>query len=553
MKDVAAEIVNRFKSDPKRDSNALISETVQPLMYLLKREQNLMDFIGPFKRLLSKEKDIPSVSQRLLIDIIMINSDRILSRCLTSLLSKRNPVPMVQPRLDSANDKYRSISNLIHVWDYDRPVFLSFGIGQCKGKTSLVNALFSSNFEPTIKDKYFSDTIDIDFGYHFVERRPINIANAHGEISSETLNEISMLFTGFLVHVDSEYLYSKQSHVTEYLKLLPPQNDVLLLIRDVGNEDDEEIQLNAEHVRSACSRCQIYRWANDSDENKDENKEKIDAIRDKIFGNTTKPQGLNDKSIREHLQRLLNDTEKETLEQEMAFTDSIQSVLINGQKEDYSLYSLFTDLCKLRLEVAQMDPYQKNFRSEQLYKLNLELFEADSKFRQQLGMRPRAYGAGFELFMNLLRKEESRLNELYLLSIELKREVNKKKTSQTDPSFYDQLSLEIHWRNAIIGSAHLSDIEQNILIQTYRDYIDEGNPFEIVDGDNFEMQSNFLAKVFGLFPNKKIFVISIIGPQNSGKSTLLNFLFGTLFEARDGRCTKGRERLIRFRFSFLSL
>ena len=538
---MATEIVNRFKSDPKRDFNALISETVQPLMYLLKREQNLMDFIGPFKRLLSKEKDIPSVSRRLLIDTIMINSDQILSRRLTSLLSKRNAVPMIQPRLDSVDDKYRSISNLIHVWDYDRPVFLSFGIGQCKEKTSLINALFSSNFESTMKDKYFSGTIDIDFGYHFVERRPINIADAHGEIFSETINEISMLFAGFLVHVDSEYLCTNQSNVTKYLELLPPQNDVLLLIRDVGNEDDEEIQSNVEHVRSACSHCQIYRLLNDSDENKYENKEKIDDIRDKIFGNTTKPQGLDEKSIRQHLQRLLNDTEKETLEQEMAFTDSIRSVLINGRKENYSLYSLFTNLCKMRLEMAKMDPYQTNFQSEQLYKLNLELFEADSKFKQQLGTRPRAYGAGFELFMNLLRKEESRLNELYLLSIELKRKVNQKKTSQTDLAFYDQLSLEIHWRNAIIGSAYLSDNEQNMLIQTYRDYIDEGNPFEIVDGDNFEMQSNFLAKVFGLFPNKKIFVISIIGPKNSGKSTLLNFLFGTLFEAHDGRCTKGKR------------
>ena len=541
MKDVATEIVNRFKSDPKRDFNALISETVQPLMYLLKREQNLMDFIGPFKRSLPKEKDIPCVSQRLLIDTIMINSDRILSRRLTSLLSKRNPVPMIQPQLDLADDKYRSISNLIHVWDYDRPVFLSFGIDQCKGKISLVNTLFSSNFESPMKDKYFSGTIDIDFGYHFAERRPINIANAHGEIFSETLIQISMLFTGFLVHVDSEYLCSNQSNVIKYLKLLSPQSKILLLIRDVNDENDEEIQSNVEHVRSVCSHCQIYRWANDNDENKDENKKRIDEIRDEIFSNTTQLQCFNEKSMREHLKRLLSDADKEALEQDMAFTDAIRSVLINGRKENYLLYSLFTNLCKMRLEMAKMDPYQKNFQSEQLYELNLQLFKADSEFKQQLGMPSHTYGAGFELFLNLLRKEESRSTELYLLSTELKKKADKNKTGQKNLPFYDQLSLEIHWRNAIIGSTYLSDNEQNMLIETYRDYIDEGNPFEIVDGDNFEMQSNFLTKVFGLFPNKKIFVISIIGPKNSGKSTLLNFLFGTLFEAHDGRCTKGKR------------
>lgn len=34
-------------------------------------------------------------------------------------------------------------------------------------------------------------------------------------------------------------------------------------------------------------------------------------------------------------------------------------------------------------------------------------------------------------------------------------------------------------------------------------------------------------------------VIGILGPQSSGKSTLLNFLFGCDFLSIDGRCTKG--------------
>ena len=33
--------------------------------------------------------------------------------------------------------------------------------------------------------------------------------------------------------------------------------------------------------------------------------------------------------------------------------------------------------------------------------------------------------------------------------------------------------------------------------------------------------------------------MTVIGPQSSGKSTLLNYLFGTKFNARAGRCTKG--------------
>ena len=39
--------------------------------------------------------------------------------------------------------------------------------------------------------------------------------------------------------------------------------------------------------------------------------------------------------------------------------------------------------------------------------------------------------------------------------------------------------------------------------------------------------------------NKSLFVITILGPQSSGKSTLLNYLIGAKFHVSAGRCTKG--------------
>ena len=44
-----------------------------------------------------------------------------------------------------------------------------------------------------------------------------------------------------------------------------------------------------------------------------------------------------------------------------------------------------------------------------------------------------------------------------------------------------------------------------------------------------------------LFENDtdKALVITILGPQSSGKSTLLNFLFGCDFATSIGRCTRG--------------
>ena len=41
------------------------------------------------------------------------------------------------------------------------------------------------------------------------------------------------------------------------------------------------------------------------------------------------------------------------------------------------------------------------------------------------------------------------------------------------------------------------------------------------------------------FPHMKIYVVSIMGKQSSGKSYLLNRLFGTRFGVSSARCTDG--------------
>ncbi len=53
-------------------------------------------------------------------------------------------------------------------------------------------------------------------------------------------------------------------------------------------------------------------------------------------------------------------------------------------------------------------------------------------------------------------------------------------------------------------------------------------PFEIIDGDSLEMPKKIMKKVFANIPDNCL-ILTIIGPQSSGKSTLLNFLFGCDF------------------------
>ena len=44
--------------------------------------------------------------------------------------------------------------------------------------------------------------------------------------------------------------------------------------------------------------------------------------------------------------------------------------------------------------------------------------------------------------------------------------------------------------------------------------------------------------------NKSLVVVTVLGPQSSGKSTLLNYLFGTKFNVSAGRCTKGLNAVL---------
>ncbi|XP_060588540.1 interferon-induced very large GTPase 1-like [Ruditapes philippinarum] len=83
---------------------------------------------------------------------------------------------------------------------------------------------------------------------------------------------------------------------------------------------------------------------------------------------------------------------------------------------------------------------------------------------------------------------------------------------------------------------------QNV-IHIMTSLIVSGQIFEIIDGDNFFLPSEWvqavLEQVSKNIHSKKCLTLSVLGVQSSGKSTLLNSLFGSLFPVKSGRCTRG--------------
>ena len=76
--------------------------------------------------------------------------------------------------------------------------------------------------------------------------------------------------------------------------------------------------------------------------------------------------------------------------------------------------------------------------------------------------------------------------------------------------------------------------------------MEEGYPVELMDGDASHVPVTWVLAVINEIKNlkaqdhlSKIFVISVLGMQNTGKSTLLNTMFGLHFNVSAGRCTRG--------------
>lgn len=98
---------------------------------------------------------------------------------------------------------------------------------------------------------------------------------------------------------------------------------------------------------------------------------------------------------------------------------------------------------------------------------------------------------------------------------------------------YEAMQLESDEFKDIIS--RLPDVAAHILI--------DGYPLELMDGDTAHVAVSWvtavLNEVTNILKDPSIMVISIVGLQASGKSTLLNTLFGVKFNVSAGKCTRG--------------
>ncbi|XP_072276962.1 interferon-induced very large GTPase 1-like [Pyxicephalus adspersus] len=70
-----------------------------------------------------------------------------------------------------------------------------------------------------------------------------------------------------------------------------------------------------------------------------------------------------------------------------------------------------------------------------------------------------------------------------------------------------------------------------------------GYPLELMDGDAAHVPMRWIGAILDelieILGDKKLYVLSVLGVQSTGKSTLLNAMFGLQFAVSAGRCTRG--------------
>ncbi|KAM3676665.1 interferon-induced very large GTPase 1-like [Ammospiza maritima maritima] len=155
--------------------------------------------------------------------------------------------------------------------------------------------------------------------------------------------------------------------------------------------------------------------------------------------------------------------------------------------------------------------------------------------------------------------EELRRNYHYLWTKILAEKKKQEKTSaETDfRKHLDLLSYELN--NSSIGLEHLlrevgQIYEALQLMNSKKDnffkmpeiaaeLMVSGHSVELMDGDASYLPLRWVGAIFDSLierlGDKRVFVLSVLGIQSTGKSTLLNAMFGLQFNVSAGRCTRG--------------
>ncbi|XP_067879694.1 interferon-induced very large GTPase 1 [Heterodontus francisci] len=200
---------------------------------------------------------------------------------------------------------------------------------------------------------------------------------------------------------------------------------------------------------------------------------------------------------------------------------------------------------------------QKNLRKKQReYDITDSLSEFVTEMANTTNEERRFFLKWIKYFLDATARQElSELRENYKQQYNAS-PAESEKLIELDKQISDSsLGLE-HFMREIgqMYEAEITLVREHLLLENSRQFLSlpkvaadlmlDGFPLELLDGDASSISEEWVSAVLKnlsqkLGPNTKIVVLTVLGVQSTGKSTLLNTMFGLQFAVSSGRCTRG--------------
>jgi energy-coupling factor transporter ATP-binding protein EcfA2 len=407
-----------------------------------------------------------------------------------------------------------------------KPIVLSLKTNSVQGASSLLNEVFHTTFEEEKGPFHHSadisfDTELINKGYHIIDvHQGVNDLGGR----TEALLKISSFVILHAKESDFEKSKAKPELQKIYDKLTQEKISFVTLIRDRSGKSTIETAGDSFGVGNTSNKNQRAIII----------KRVSEFLKPKIREMLT-DKG-NEKSFQQ-IQKILCDNafDFEVIPLEERFIDFMETVqeLLKFKNQKVKLSKIFEFTHSKNPQ--KFHPLVKKFYDSIVNEskdLSLYVFifcNLLSRWNDEITKKPKME----------LKKAKQEYEDLKSKKSDVKA-VEKLIKDLTEELTNVDISIDHFWREYSYfsqRSLHVND--QNQTINLFQRLFMEGIPLEIINGDNFSLSYPFLSKVLKILQNKKFSTISIIGPQSSGKSTLLNFLYGSSFPVSSGRCTKG--------------
>ena len=488
--------------------------------------------------------------------VIFQLSDSLLRGFCIEHYSYSNSVPLYYPTfatLKNRECKFEVCKELWYSIGKNRGL-VSFGLGQaafsCFGKSSILDLIFMTNFaegNPRNSPFHFK-SVDIQMYNNLYAEDPAEwikwaFIDCSGYVGHDVIHAICQQLHIAVVHVSyHDYVYNRKQLLNEICGFKTMKH-LYVFVRDCVKPDVKVEMIN--------NRCYVF-IPNCTKHDKNDFLSQLREIGKEILSLPTEPCVTG--GFIESIMNKLGTPGMEKLQIDNQLVDEIMGYITN--RIDFSVELNFSFLNFYPIFIEYMRLYYLTFsetkRDEIIcYNKNRVML------KEQLN--------GTEIsdivmcFNKILVRSDSILI-LWKLSQNLSALTDKMNSKK---SANDKYNLEILWREALLSykygrkDSYIHKLFENDFAMNFCNYVERGEAFELIDGDNlryFNQDINALLSPLYSKQSEEIknyekgnkikmkqapIVVSIFGPQSSGKSTLLNYCFGCKFLTSAGRCTRG--------------